>query len=65
MKNIVSQWVYPHLTALAYMRYNELVINVGADLQEIYSKGSCIHIEQMKISETKSKKLTRSIKILI
>lgn len=36
IKNIVAQWVYPHLTALSYLRYHQTVFKVGADIRELY-----------------------------
>jgi len=36
MKDITAQWVYPHLTALAYLRYHKTVFNHGADIFELW-----------------------------
>ncbi|KAL4496596.1 hypothetical protein ABPG72_015957 [Tetrahymena utriculariae] len=37
VKDIIAQWVYPHLTALAYLRYQRTVFNVAiADLRELW-----------------------------
>jgi Squalene-hopene cyclase N-terminal domain len=36
IKDIVAQWVYPHLTALSYLRHHQTVFKVGADIRELY-----------------------------
>ena len=38
MRNIVAQWVYPHLTALAYLRDCQTIFNIGAPLDELILK---------------------------
>lgn len=36
VKDKVAQWVYPHLTALAYLRHHQTVFKQGADIRELY-----------------------------
>ena len=35
-KDMVAQWVYPHLTALSYLRHHQTVFRQGADLRELW-----------------------------
>ena len=36
IKDIVAQWVYPHLLPLAYLRYHQTVYDVGEDILELW-----------------------------
>ena len=36
VKDVVAQWVYPHLTALTYMRHYHVVFKQGADILELW-----------------------------
>jgi hypothetical protein len=36
IKDIVAQWVYPHLTALSYLRHFQTVFKQGADIRELF-----------------------------
>jgi squalene cyclase len=35
-KDMVAQWVYPHLTALTYLRHHQTVFRQGADIRELW-----------------------------
>lgn len=48
----MGQWVYPHLTALAYLRYMRTVVKLGADLKELWldpARYASIKIDERKI----------------
>ena len=36
VKDVVAQWVYPHLTALTYLRHYNVVYKQGADIRELF-----------------------------
>ena len=36
VKDVVAQWVYPHLTALTYMRHFKVVYELGEDITELW-----------------------------
>ena len=36
IKDIIAQWVYPHLLPLAYLRYHQTVFDVGEDIKELW-----------------------------
>ena len=36
VKDVVAQWVYPHLTALTYMRHYRVVYEQGEDISELW-----------------------------
>ena len=38
VKDIVAQWVYPHLTALTYLRHYNVVFHQGADIEELFNQ---------------------------
>lgn len=37
IKDITAQWVYPHVTPLAYLRYHRTVFKHGASVFELYT----------------------------
>ena len=50
MKDVVAQWVYPHLTALSYMRHFSVVYELGADITELWLRPPLeIRVVQMPI----------------
>jgi squalene-hopene/tetraprenyl-beta-curcumene cyclase len=36
VKDVVAQWVYPHLTALTYLRHFQTVYSYGANIDELW-----------------------------
>jgi hypothetical protein len=48
-KDIVAQWVYPHLTALSYLRHHQTVYRTGADIRELFiEEPAYIAIDEIK-----------------
>ncbi len=62
VKDVVAQWVYPHLTALAYMRHFSVVYEIGADISELWVSPP----KEIRIKETlKSSILHWEVKNLV
>lgn len=48
MKDVTAQWVYPHITALAYLRYHETVFKQGAPIKELWISPIDFEIQDIK-----------------
>ena len=50
VKDVVAQWVYPHLTALTYMRHFQVVYELGEEITELWLRPPReIRIHEVKI----------------
>lgn len=55
MKDIVAQWVYPHLTALSYLRHHQSVFRQGADIRELWlQEPAYIAVDEVQTSKEPS-----------
>lgn len=57
VKDVVAQWVYPHLTALTYLKHYSVVYSQGADIRELFKtppKPSLFKVPNLSFLEPQS-----------